>query len=70
MILVLPPQENLYSPPTGDPDNELTFGNLHSPSNLLRSLPALQADIIKRVTMTILQKIPRDVYTEIVSHAH
>ena len=40
-----------------------------SPSNLLRSLPALQADLIKRVSMTILQKIPRDVYAEIVSHA-
>lgn len=42
---------------------------IRSPSNLLRSLPALQADLIKKVSMTILQKIPRDVYAEIVAHA-
>ncbi|SPN97578.1 related to cell cycle arrest protein BUB2 [Cephalotrichum gorgonifer] len=40
-----------------------------SPNSLLRSFPALQADVIKRVTMTILQKIPRDVYADIVAHA-
>lgn len=40
-----------------------------SPSNLLRSLPPLQADVIKRVSMTILQRIPRELYAEIVAHA-
>ncbi|KAL1902828.1 CDC16 protein [Sporothrix stenoceras] len=40
-----------------------------SPNKLLRSFPALQADSIKRVTLTIIRKLPADVYAEIVNHA-
>ncbi|CAK7208200.1 CDC16 protein [Sporothrix bragantina] len=40
-----------------------------SPNKLLRSFPALQADSIKRVTLTIIRKLPSDVYAEIVNHA-
>ncbi|EFX04138.1 mitotic check point protein [Grosmannia clavigera kw1407] len=40
-----------------------------SPNKLLRSFPTLQADAIKGVTLTIIRKLPADVYTEIVNHA-
>ena len=40
-----------------------------SPNKLLRSFPALNADQIKSVTLTIIQKLPDDVYAEIVNHA-
>ncbi|KKA29110.1 hypothetical protein TD95_004873 [Thielaviopsis punctulata] len=40
-----------------------------TPSNLLRSMPALQAEQIKKLTISFVQKIPRDMYAEIVSHA-
>ena len=40
-----------------------------SPNKLLRSFPALQADSIKRVTLTIIRKLPSEVYAEIVNHA-
>ncbi|KAK6604387.1 mitotic check point protein [Botrytis cinerea] len=40
-----------------------------SPTKILRSFPPLQADTIKEVTLTIIKKIPDDVYAEIVSHA-
>ncbi|CAK7271436.1 CDC16 protein [Sporothrix epigloea] len=40
-----------------------------SPNKLLRSFPALQADSIKRVTLTIIRKLPPDVYAEVVNHA-
>lgn len=43
--------------------------NTQSPTKILRSLPPLQADTIKEVTLTIIKKIPDDVYAEIVSHA-
>ena len=46
---------------------KLTFGA--SPNKLLRSFPALQADQIKGMTLTIIKMIPDDVYTEIVAHA-
>jgi cell cycle arrest protein BUB2 len=41
----------------------------YSPNKLLRSFPALQADLIKRTTLTIIKSIPEDVYAEIVAHA-
>ncbi|PQE20177.1 cell cycle arrest BUB2 protein [Rutstroemia sp. NJR-2017a BBW] len=40
-----------------------------SPTKILRSFPPLQADTIKEVTLTLIKKIPDDVYAEIVSHA-
>ncbi|EKD19330.1 uncharacterized protein L3040_009229 [Drepanopeziza brunnea f. sp. 'multigermtubi'] len=40
-----------------------------SPTKILRSFPPLQAEIIKEVTLTLIKKIPDDVYAEIVSHA-
>ncbi|KAB8299207.1 hypothetical protein EYC80_001303 [Monilinia laxa] len=40
-----------------------------SPTKILRSFPPLQADTIKEVTLTIITKIPDDVYAEIVFHA-
>ncbi|KAL0474441.1 rab-GTPase-TBC domain-containing protein [Neurospora intermedia] len=40
-----------------------------SPNKLLRSFPALQADLIKRTTLTVIRMIPDDVYAEIVVHA-
>ncbi len=40
-----------------------------SPNKLLRSFPALQADQIKAMTLTIIKRIPDDVYAEIVAHA-
>jgi cell cycle arrest protein BUB2 len=40
-----------------------------SPTKILRSFPPLQAEIIKEVTLTLIKKIPDDVYAEIVMHA-
>lgn len=40
-----------------------------SPTKILRSFPPLQAETIKEVTLTLIKKIPDDVYAEIVSHA-
>ena len=47
----------------------LTYRSSHSPNKLLRSFPALQADLIKRTTLTVIRMIPDDVYAEIVAHA-
>lgn len=41
----------------------------HSPTKILRSFPTLQADMVKEVTLTLIKKIPDDVYAEIVMHA-
>jgi cell cycle arrest protein BUB2 len=43
--------------------------SIPSPTKILRSFPPLQADTIKEVTLTLIKKIPDDVYAEIVSHA-
>ncbi|KAK3181354.1 CDC16 protein [Lecanicillium sp. MT-2017a] len=40
-----------------------------SPNKVLRSFPQLNADLIKTVTISIIKKIPDDVYAEIVNHA-
>ncbi|KAG9238339.1 rab-GTPase-TBC domain-containing protein [Amylocarpus encephaloides] len=40
-----------------------------SPTKILRSFPPLQAETIIEVTLTIVKKIPDDVFSEIVSHA-
>ncbi|KAK3335372.1 rab-GTPase-TBC domain-containing protein [Cercophora scortea] len=40
-----------------------------SPNKLLRSFPALQADQIKRTTLAIINRIPDDVYADIIAHA-
>jgi cell cycle arrest protein BUB2 len=40
-----------------------------SPTKILRSFPPLQAEIVKEVTLTLIKKIPDDVYAEIVDHA-
>ncbi|KAL7628682.1 CDC16 protein [Parahypoxylon ruwenzoriense] len=40
-----------------------------SPNKLLRSFPALQAELIKRTALAIIKMIPDDVYAEIVKHA-
>lgn len=40
-----------------------------SPTKILRSFPALQAQMIMGVTLTIVKKIPDDVYAEIIDHA-
>ncbi|KFY21507.1 hypothetical protein V493_07350 [Pseudogymnoascus sp. VKM F-4281 (FW-2241)] len=40
-----------------------------SPTKILRSFPPLQAETIKELTLTLIKKIPDDVYAEIVTHA-
>ena len=40
-----------------------------SPNKLLRSFPALQSELIKKTTLSIIKQIPEDVYAEIVAHA-
>jgi len=40
-----------------------------SPTKILRSFPPLRAEIIKEVTLTLIKKVPDDVYSEIVTHA-
>lgn len=40
-----------------------------SPNKLLRSLPTLQSDQIKRTALAIVKMIPDDVYADIVTHA-
>lgn len=45
----------------------LTF--VTSPNKLLRSFPQLNADLVKSVTISIIKKIPDDVYEEIATHA-
>lgn len=40
-----------------------------SPNKLLRSFPQLNADLVKSITISIIKKIPDDVYEEIATHA-
>ncbi|KKP03109.1 cell cycle arrest protein BUB2 [Trichoderma harzianum] len=40
-----------------------------SPNKLLRSFPQLNADLVKSVTISIIKKIPDDLYEEIATHA-
>ncbi|KAI2619409.1 TBC-domain-containing protein [Hypomontagnella submonticulosa] len=40
-----------------------------NPNKLLRSFPALRAELVKRTALAILKMIPEDVYAEIVRHA-
>jgi len=40
-----------------------------SPTKILRSFPPLQAEMIKELTLTLIKKIPNDVYAEIIDHA-
>ncbi|RFU25034.1 hypothetical protein B7463_g11304, partial [Scytalidium lignicola] len=40
-----------------------------SPTKVLRSFPPLQAETIKQLTLTLIKKIPDDIYAEIVVHA-
>ncbi|CZR50748.1 related to cell cycle arrest protein BUB2 [Phialocephala subalpina] len=40
-----------------------------SPTKILRNFPPLQAEMIKEVTLSLIKKIPDDVYAEIVAHA-
>ncbi|XDG07151.1 hypothetical protein ABKA04_006766 [Annulohypoxylon sp. FPYF3050] len=40
-----------------------------NPNKLLRSFPALRAEMVKRTTLAIIKMIPEDVYAEIVKHA-
>lgn len=42
---------------------------LVSPNKLLRSFPQLNADLVKSVTISIIKKIPDDLYEEIATHA-
>ncbi len=42
---------------------------VYSPTKILRNFPALQAEMVKEVTLSLIKKIPDDVYAEIVSHA-
>jgi cell cycle arrest protein BUB2 len=42
---------------------------LFSPNKLLRSFPQLNADLVKSVTISIIKKIPDDLYEEIATHA-
>jgi cell cycle arrest protein BUB2 len=61
----------LASPRYLSPVNDFgIFANVClSPTKILRSFPPLQAEMIKEVTLTLIKKIPDDVYAEIVSHA-
>ncbi|OTA92063.1 hypothetical protein M434DRAFT_75236 [Hypoxylon sp. CO27-5] len=40
-----------------------------NPNKLLRSFPALRAEMVKRTALAILKMIPDDVYSDIVKHA-
>ncbi|KAI1390166.1 TBC-domain-containing protein [Hypoxylon trugodes] len=40
-----------------------------NPNKLLRSFPALRAELVKRTALAIIKMIPDDVYAEIVKHA-
>jgi cell cycle arrest protein BUB2 len=48
------------------PSGELTIS---SPTKILRSFPALQAETIKEVTLSLVKKVPDDIYQQIVMHA-
>jgi len=43
--------------------------NSPSPTKILRSFPPLQAETIKELTLTLIKKIPDDLYAEIIAHA-
>ncbi|PTB71192.1 TBC-domain-containing protein [Trichoderma longibrachiatum ATCC 18648] len=40
-----------------------------SPNKLLRSFPQINADLVKSITISIIKKIPDDLYEEIATHA-
>jgi cell cycle arrest protein BUB2 len=40
-----------------------------SPTKVLRSFPPLEAEQIIKLTLFVVQKIPDDVYAELVNHA-
>ncbi|KAI6249963.1 Cell division control protein [Erysiphe necator] len=40
-----------------------------SPTKILRSIPPLQAELVKEVTLSIIRKIPEKIYADIVAHA-
>lgn len=40
-----------------------------SPNKLLRSFPALHAEDIKKTALALVNRLPDDVYDEIVRHA-
>ncbi|POS87605.1 hypothetical protein EPUL_000931 [Erysiphe pulchra] len=40
-----------------------------SPTKILRSIPPLQAELVKEVTLSIIRKIPENIYADIVAHA-
>ncbi|RKF54412.1 Cell division control protein 16 [Erysiphe neolycopersici] len=40
-----------------------------SPTKILRSIPPLQAELVKEITLSIIRKIPDNIYAEIVAHA-
>ena len=47
----------------------LANGGFSSPTKILRSFPPLVAETVIEVTLSIVKKIPDDVFAEIVSHA-
>jgi cell cycle arrest protein BUB2 len=47
----------------------LTLSDSHSPNQILRNLPGLNAQKIISVAMSFVCKIPEDMYAEIISHA-
>ncbi|TQS36100.1 hypothetical protein Golomagni_03459 [Golovinomyces magnicellulatus] len=40
-----------------------------SPTKILRSMPPLQSEIVKEVTLSLIRKIPDNIYADIVTHA-
>lgn len=42
---------------------------VYSPTKILRSFPPLVAETVIEVTLSIVKKIPDDVFAEIVAHA-
>lgn len=47
----------------------LLIRTLNSPTKVLRSFPPLEAEQIIKLTLVVVQKIPDDVYAELVNHA-
>jgi cell cycle arrest protein BUB2 len=69
-------QSQRYLPPKFFPSERESWAHLPnllnppiSPNKLLRSFPQINADLVKSITISIIKKIPDDLYEEIATHA-
>ena len=63
------PAFSLFARVTWIPSAHPTANLSLSPNQILRNLPALNAQKIIGVAMSFAGKIPRDMYAEIINHA-